>query len=301
MMIDLKAAARLLAEQRAEEAECAFRRLLEADPACDEAAYRLGISLLMQGRYAEAWPWWDRRPSRTRRPIRGPTAREWMGEDLAGKTVVVMGEQGIGDQLMFARFVPLLRERCPARIILACDDDLIDALRDTGADEVISRTTASSLPANILWAMIGSLPGRLGIVHETLPLPYAPTVKVTTGGGIGFVGQGQAAHFYDQHRSMPAEITLPGTRPLARGANVLESFKIVADLDLVITVDTAWAHIAGGLGKPVWVLLHHFGLDWRWLRERETTAWYPSARLFRQPAPGDWASVLAEVKGALKA
>ena len=93
---------------------------------------------------------------------------------------------------------------------------------------------------------------------------------------------------------------MPGAEELVPEGDVLDSLAQVAGYDLIVTVDTAWAHIAGAMGKPVWVLLPHYGLDWGWGRGSRETPWYPSARLFRQPAAGDWQGVMAAVRSELQ-
>jgi ADP-heptose:LPS heptosyltransferase len=122
---------------------------------------------------------------------------------------------------------------------------------------------------------------------------------------VGLVTRGSPTHRNDAHRSLPdalaAELrAAPGAvslHPEDSGARDLqETAEIIAGLDLVVTVDTAVAHLAGSLGKPTWVLLPAHGCDWRWLRDRLDSPWYPSVRLYRQAAPGGWSEVVAAVR-----
>jgi len=188
------------------------------------------------------------------------------------------------------------------------------------------------------WVPAMSLPLILGTTVETIPddVPYLTPPEAThpaiserlnvDGFKVGFAWTGNADHRHNRHRSIPADALRPlvdmegvAAFRLQRAVNsrnayddgalklsdlepddgdLADAASAVAGLDLVITVDTSIAHLAGALGKPCWILLS-FASDYRWLTERDDSPWYPSVRLFRQPEPGDWRSVIEVVKDAL--
>ena len=279
-----------------EQAIALYREALEADPARDESAATLALTLLREGRYAEAWPLHERRRrlKRLNIPQLKPEWPEWRGEDLAGKRLAVIGEQGLGDQIMFARFLEPLRAR-GAQVRFICAPELVtlfDGHTKLGRNDFD------------YWTYALSLPGRLGITLETLPPPAPLPVTWRGGGGIGVMATGNPKFLKHAHRTPPEEAELLALgrdlRPEATGArDFRDTAEIVAGLDLVVTIDTSMAHLAGSLGAPTWILLPALDSDWRWLRGRSDSPWYPSARLFRQPTPGDWAGALAAVKAAL--
>jgi hypothetical protein len=296
----------LAAQGRVKAAEEAYRAALAVDPAEPRVLYALGLLRLAEGDYAAGWPLWEHRrgvPGMMRDPPK-TAAPEWRGEDLAGKRILVVGEQGFGDQLMWARFVPELVRR-GAEVVLSAPHALHPVLRDLGAELVAPE--AEPREGIDHWAFVTSLPLRFGTTLEGLP-PPAPlsTPPLAAGGGIGVVPAGNPGNVNDRTRSLfgrEAERLLKlgrDLRPEATGArDFAETAAIVAGLDLVITVDTAIAHLAGAMGKPVWILLSAAETDWRWLRERSDSPWYPSARLFRQRVAGDWAPVFRRLSTAL--
>jgi hypothetical protein len=174
------------------------------------------------------------------------------------------------------------------------------------------------LPPTDLWTLLLSIPGRLGTTLQDLP--PAPYLKVGEArrarwaghapkGAVGIAWRGRATNGADRHRSLPSKELLA---PLAAaGAPLLDLGDVEGDfadlaavieqLDLVVSVDTATAHLAGALGKPCWVLLPWFRTDWRWLDGRDDSPWYPSVRLFRQPAFGDWAGAIEALVAAYRA
>lgn len=281
-----------------EQAIALYREALEADPARDESAATLALTLLREGRYAEAWPLHERRRrlKRLNIPQLKPEWPEWAGEDIAGKRLAVIGEQGLGDQIMFARFLEPLRAR-GAQVRFICAPELVT---------LFDGQTQLSRRDFDYWTYALSLPLRLGTTLETLPPPAPLPVRWRGGGGIGVMVTGNPKFLKHAQRTPPpavqAELLALGRdlRPEATGArDFRDSAEIVAGLDLVITIDTSMAHLAGSLGAPTWILLPTLDSDWRWLRGRADSPWYPSARLFRQPSPGDWAGALAGVKAAM--
>lgn len=291
-----------------ESAERHLRVALEAEPASALAKFRLSTVLLAQGRYAEAWPLWESRPSRLASPLRELRFPEWRGEPLSGRSILLWCEQGLGDEIQFARFARTLRKLGAAKITLACRQPNLRLLAQC-ADAVLSRDDPARFPDHDFWLMLGSLPGRLAVdVEEVGAEPYLAAQPAGARGRIGVVYRGNPAHELDPLRSLPDELgrellALPGAislHPEDTGArDMQETANILAGLEWVISVDTSVAHLAGSLGRPVWVLLPAYGTDWRWMQGRSDSPWYASMRLFRQNEPGEWTPVIEEISRLL--
>jgi hypothetical protein len=291
-------AVELLAIQRAEEAEAGMREVLDRHQH-PEHHTTLALSLLMQGKLREGFREFEARRSRRLLLERGMSITEWDGP-LAGRPIVVFGEQGIGDELQASRFVPQLRAQGAKHITLACRHENVRALQQLGADVVLDRDAPTlAVPRDACWVAMWSLPHRLGLRLEDISNRSYLQASPSGIGGIGLVARGNPMNPNDVSRSMDAselQRAVPHGRLLEPAGDVLDSLGVVAGLDLLITVDTAWAHMAGALGVPCWLMLPYRNLDWRWLRERPDSPWYGSLRLYRQPAPGDWATVLSRIR-----
>lgn len=282
-------------------AERRFREALAADPEHAEAGYALALELLAQGRYGEGWALHEHRKRLARLNLVAPPrgVPEWRGEDLRGKRVIVLAEQGFGDQIMFARFVKPL-EALGAMASVFCPPELGRLI-----PRASSAMAAKAYAAFDYWIYSGSLPLRLGVTLQTLPPPLA-LPKGFGGKGVGVLTRGRATFAHDAHRSLDPE-SAAALLALGRDLHVeatgardfAETAEIVGGLDLVITADTAVAHLAASMGKPTWILLPRRFTDWRWLRDRTDSPWYPTARLFRQTTRGDWRSVIVAVKAEL--
>ncbi|WP_374570962.1 tetratricopeptide repeat protein [Phenylobacterium sp.] len=302
---------------RLEEAEAAFRKSLTLAPNEPRLRFAVGSALLSLGHYAEGWPLYEARydvPG-LNVPKPGLPFPEWGGESVAGKTIAIFPEQGLGDQIQFARFVRTLRDR-GARVVLLCHPALVRLFEASLDAEVFAGEGMVEFPDPDYWTTITSLPAKLGVTLEELDgAPYLrwPGAPVAEGGRaprIGLAWRGNPSHRNDANRSLTpgaadALLSLPGEvvdlDPKLTGAkDFADTAALIGGLDLVIAVDTSVAHAAGALGKPCWVLLSAIDTDWRWLRERADSPWYGSARLYRQRRPGDWAGVIAEVRRDLE-
>lgn len=289
--------------------------LREALAAADHPRLRasLGLSLLAQGRLAEGfrhYDAWREIPNCQTAPAPELGRPFWEGEDVAGKNILIWGEEGFGDQIMYARFAPLLRA-AGAELIWVCHPGLVRLVREGLGMEAVAGKGRLTIDGLDYVAPTSRLPVVfMQRLTEPPSAPYLapPAPNRAEGLSIGVVARGNPNHDNDHHRSLPAEaaaelLALPGAVSLAPEVTGARDFwdtaGVIMGLDLVISVDTSVAHLAGALGKPVWLLLPKVGCDWRWGPRGATSAWYPSMRLFRQTTPGDWSDVLGEVRANL--
>ncbi|KAA0677968.1 tetratricopeptide repeat protein [Roseomonas genomospecies 6] len=319
----------------------AARTAVRLAPALAEAHTALGFGLLLKGELEEGFAEyeWRSRMADFPSPRRSFPSPAWDGRDLAGRTLLVHDEQGVGDTIMLARYAPLLQAR-GVRVIVECNTQLVRLLSAMpGIAGVVGRFDA--LPPHDAHVALASLPHRLGTTLYTIPadVPYlwpepalaeawAERLAGTPGLKVGLVWAGNPEFKGDRFRSARLRdflvlLEVPGVAFFAlqkgRGrqdldgcgplpacfmdlgpdiADFADTAALVAGLDLVITVDTSVAHLAGALGRPVWTVLP-FAPDWRWLGAGVCTPWYPTMRLFRHDRRDDWPSVLARVRNAL--
>lgn len=281
-------------EGRFNEAEALLRDAIAAAGQNPAITYALGILLLRQGRFEEGWPLYEARHflagNRRKPQLSFP---EWDGN--AVRSLLLLPEQGFGDQIMFARYAPILKTR-GIDVTLACEASLARLFSPLGV-RILPISGSAELPRHDAWALVGSLPRYLGNVPST---PYLAG-KVQVKGGVGLIATGNALP--DPHRSLDklstahltSNFSARSLMPQDTGAkDFQDTADLMAGLDMVITVDTSGAHLAGAMGIPTVLLLPHLA-DWRWGLEGRTP-WYPSVKLVRQKSPGDWMSALAQIK-----
>jgi len=297
------------------------------------ARYNLSIALLTSGDFCRGFTEYEWRWQKQNNPARPFSQPLWDGSSLEGKTILLHGEQGLGDQIQFIRYVPLVAQS-QGRIVVECAPSLVRLFSTVaGISQLVARGEA--LPAFDVHAPLISLPRLLGTTLETVPaqIPYLhpttsmplrldpPSIHLKVGivwaGNPLFKGNYKRfcsldyflkldipniAFYSLQTGPQVEELTKLPQAPMQNLSNQLSDFAdtacVLAQLDLTISVDTAVAHLAGALGKPVWVLLP-FAPDWRWMLKREDSPWYPTMRLFRQSQAGDWAGVMKRVEQAL--
>ncbi|MEG4628739.1 tetratricopeptide repeat protein [Microcoleus sp. AR_TQ3_B6] len=316
-----------------QEAFYCHSRALELQPDNATAHLELGLTLLLFGDFQRGfaeyeWRW--RTPQLQPRQFKQPV---WDGSDLQGKTILLHVEQGFGDSIQFIRYAPILRSR-GAKVMVACYPELMRLFASVAGIEYLS-ASFEGLPEFDVHAPLMSLPRIVGTTLETIPanVPYlAPPAECKFALSseaklkVGIVWAGSPQRRKDNQRSCslsdflrfldvpgiafyslqknlsPSDRTLLNQRLVPDLSPHLSDFadtaSAISQLDLVISVDTAVAHLAGALGKPVWVLLS-FAPDWRWLLQREDNPWYPTARLFRQSQPESWQELFEDVQAAL--
>lgn len=321
---------------RCEAAIASFQRAQVLRPAFADAGWHEGVARLTLGDMAAGWlrHEWRLRVEEFKRPHDFPTP-PWSGEPIAGRTILLHAEQGFGDTLQFVRYAPLVAAR-GARVVLEVQRPLSGLLSGfEGCASVIAY--GDPVPDHDAHCPLPSLPLALGgEIPANIPYLAAPAERVdawrstlgaSTEPGVGVVWAGSGRHTNDRNRSLALDrlrpvLATPGIRFFSlqkdlrdgdghlptefpgvaelgsRLTDFTDTAAVVSLLDLVITVDTSVAHLAGALGRPTWVMIP-FRPDWRWQLGRNDSPWYPSVRLFRQPRIGDWDAVVAEVRQAL--
>lgn len=331
----------LLAAGRMSAATEAYRRAILLDPNLGSAHFNLAMIQLLIGDYENGWKEYEWRfkaqseiglaPLTFPKPV-------WDGSRIAGKTILLHAEQGLGDTIHFARYAALVA-RQGANVILSCQPELVRIMKTLPCELRVVRS-GDALPEFDLHCPLPSLPLRFGTRPETIPadVPYlhpGPAdaarwkARLAEFGSlkVGIVWAGSPKYQNDRHRSLAlrdfAPLALSGVQffSLQKGpaasqisgapegmsltdwtdelTDFAESAALISNLDLVISVDTSTSHLAGALGKPTWVLLP-FSPDWRWMLDRSDSPWYPTMKLFRQPEAGEWKPVIEQVARALQ-
>ena len=309
-----------------DEAERALREALALMPGDLQTELALGGLLLSAGRYAEGWPLLRRRGEAhpgvvPAMPVDFP---EWPGQPLAGKSILVWVEQGFGDKIQMARFMAKLKARGAARVTLGCSPALTHLFSTlSGVDRLVEVSTGQSLTIDRhdYWSRYFSLPDYLGVTLESLTAaPYlaAPADRRAAwarfrpdvrGPRIGLVSQASPTGFNAANKGLKPEdarrlldLGAISLHPEDTGAaDFADTAAMLETLDLVVSIDTSVAHLAGAMGKPCWTLLPYNKCDWRWLRGRADSPWYPSLRLYRAERAFDWTSTLDRVIADLSA
>ena len=340
----------LAALGRFQKAAHRYEQTLALAPDHARARFNLSLTRLLMGDMAGGWKDWE---SRWQTPQLAPALRNfpslaWRGQSLAGRTILLYAEQGLGDTLQFVRFVSLVADR-GATIVLEVQAPLVPlflplfegwTMRPRFTDDEVRQgaivAQGEELPPFDLHCSLMSLPAVFNTALRTIPFAAGyvrsartPLARRSQGLRVGIVWAGSPTHKRDHARSLPLAVLRPlldlpdiqwislqkgpSANQLQELAAIDPAFSTVEDLaanfedyadtaaavaslDLVITVDTSVAHLAGAMGKPVWVLLQQHLPDWRWLLNRKDSPWYASARLFRQEKAGDWDGVVRTIR-----
>ena len=321
------------------EAEQCYRTALLLDESYAIARFNLSYVLLRQGRLEEGWRCLEARNWYAKLAAQLSCPR-WQGEALSGKAMLIGYEAGHGDMIQFYRYAAVLKALGAGSVSIICHPALKSLFAAQGTlDQVFSFTDPVPTTGWDFWTPPLSIPcychTRLDNIPANIPYLQAAPVQVEKwaahlpqhGLRVGLAWKGNPLFENDADRSIPSLDMLaplgavsgirfislqkgggeteashpPMPLQLCQLTDFSDTAAVVANLDLVICVDTAVAHLAGALGKPCWVLLPDYKTDWRWLKERTDTPWYPGVmRLFRQSAMGDWKAMIAQVATALE-
>jgi len=314
-----------------------LQRSIQLDPNNITSQFNLAVAYLLKGDYTHGWPQyeWRWRYEHLNGLLPNLVQPRWTGQDLKNKTIIVLAEQGHGDNIQFIRFVKDLNER-GGRVIVQVNDNLIPLFQTIPGISKL-HSPAEAVSEFDYWTPIMSIPGVIGTTLENLDRAQfylkaderlikswleklGPKKRLR----VGFCWSGSRDTWINRHKAMPFEtmLSLIKRNPnyewinlqcdctaeeeatlISAGVsaypgsigNFADSAALLHHLDVVLGVDTAVSHLAGALGRPVWVMLNQFGQDWRWLLNRDSSPWYSTARLFRQPTMGDWTSVTERI------
>ncbi len=326
-----------------DKALASYDRALALKPDDAEVFFNRGLTRLLSGHFQAGWAdyeWrWQTKDFLGRRP--DLDAPHWRGEDIAGRSILVFTEQGIGDLVQFARFLPLLAGR-GAKVTFRAPANMIRLLRPLGTQIELAGlmrhggsydfqcalmslprwfgTDLNSIPAEIPYLepeaglaarwkrRIGDQGFKIGIAWQGNPTgkidqgrsyPLSELVPLARVPGVRLISL-QKYHGLDQLSGLPSDVTVETLgNDFDSGEDALiDTAAVMSHLDLIITMDTSIAHLAGALGRRTWVALKYVP-DWRWLLERNDSPWYPSLRLFRQQTDGDWKGVFSRMESEL--
>jgi hypothetical protein len=302
------------------------------------ARFNLAVSQLLMGDYERGWVSYESRWEYEHLSGTLPNFDKprWQGEDIKNKTVLIIGEQGLGDCIQFVRFVVAIHQ-LGGRAILQLPNTIVPLF---GTNDIISEVKGfgESVGEFDYWTPMMSLPRILGVTLDKMysPLHYIEASPVLINEWhnrlgkklklrVGIAWSGRRDTWINKHKAVPFELiedmirrnpqyqwtnlqvdatTEESARLEAVGcktypgtiANMADSAALIFNMDVVVGVDTAVSHLAAALARPTWIMLNQYALDWRWLLNRNDSPWYPTARLFRQPKMDDWGSAITQVE-----
>lgn len=314
-----------------------LQHCLAIDPNHTTARFNLSVALLLMGDYERGWPAYESRWQFEHLAGALPnfTQPRWTGQDIKDKTILLIGEQGLGDTIQFCRYCLAVADK-GAKVVVAVPGQMVSMFTP---NNIVTQVVAfgDSLPAFDFWAPMMSLPG---IFNQRINNLYAPLHYIHSDGAltaawkeklgkklrlrIGFSWSGRRDTWINKHKSVPFDkicdliqrapqhqwinLQIDATAEESAALEKLgvdlypgsitcmaDTSALIENLDVVVSVDTAVSHLAAAMARPTWIMLNHFATDWRWLLNRDDSPWYPTARLFRQPTIGDWSSVIDRV------
>ncbi|MFN7097453.1 MAG: glycosyltransferase family 9 protein, partial [Gammaproteobacteria bacterium] len=317
-----------------------YRLAISYKPNYPSAHWNLSLALLSDGNFSEGWSEYEWRFfSRAYKDIRndfllsGEGFKRWQGESLKGKSLLVIAEQGRGDAIQFVRFLPLLKKQ-KCRLILQVREELIPLFKCMPEIDSFCTSLREAEHCDYYFQLM-SLTDYFKLEETDIiksGKPYLSTnIQITVPSSerklkVGFAYKGSEHHTHDKYRSIKPEQLLPlvtqpdcqfyslqketssFVTPITEKVIDLKPFMqdfaytaaLIMQMDLIITVDTALAHVAGALGKPTWILISTKP-DWRWMLDRTDSIWYPSVRLYRQTKSDSWSDVIEDIRRDLEA
>lgn len=318
------------------EARDSLNRALALEPESAEIRWNLALVDLLEGNYEAGWVGYESRHKRSENQPRSFPKPIWLGQPLHGDSILLHSEQGLGDSLQFLRYVPMvhaaggtvilnvpgtlkrLAEGLPGIELLTSDDELLPPFNwhaPLMSLPLAFKTTLDTIPGDVPYLTVpkGAAESamrqlwlrnkfRVGLVWSGNPKCSEDQIRSMSLASFGPVLDLEGCQFYSlQLGPAASQIGTAGAK-IADMRSAIDDFAdtaaLMAHLDLVITVDTSCAHLAGALGKATWVLLP-CAPDWRWLLDREDSPWYPTMRLFRQSRFGEWGPVVDRIRDEL--